>query len=175
MTIWWEHVWKNSSIKSRMDSKQRLISFNLKYWLQINEHETWLLLPQKTICVWLVNLYAKEHEGYILCNHWTNPTGTLGSLKWIVWLVLKHLVVSKFKYYLLFFFIRVCCFTTLDYFLLYNEMNQLYLYIYPFPLGLPSHTSSPPSLLRSSQSTELSSLLALLSELICVCVWETAN
>ena len=41
-------------------------------------------------------------------------------------------------------------------FLLYNKVNQLYVYIHPLPLelqfSLPSHTS------RSSQSTELSSL-----------------
>ena len=42
-------------------------------------------------------------------------------------------------------------------FLLYNKLNQLYVYIYPLPLGLasqqpPSHPS------RSSQITELSSL-----------------
>ena len=42
-------------------------------------------------------------------------------------------------------------------FLLYNEVNQLYVYLYPLPLGPPSHPSpSHPS--RSLQSTKLSSL-----------------
>lgn len=39
--------------------------------------------------------------------------------------------------------------------LLYNEANQLYVYRYPLPLDLPSHSS------RSSQSPELSSLLPI--------------
>ena len=44
--------------------------------------------------------------------------------------------------------------------LLYNNMNQLSIYIYPLPLELPSHP--PPShLSRSSQSTELSSLCCI--------------
>ena len=43
-------------------------------------------------------------------------------------------------------------FTVLCWFLLYNIVNQLYIYIYPLPLQSPSYPS------RSSQSTELSSL-----------------
>ena len=35
------------------------------------------------------------------------------------------------------------CFTMLYYFLLFNEVNQLYVYIYPFPLGPPSQHPSP--------------------------------
>ena len=42
-------------------------------------------------------------------------------------------------------------------FVLYNEVNQLYVYIYPLPLEPLSHPApSHPS--RSSQSAELSSL-----------------
>ena len=48
------------------------------------------------------------------------------------------------------------CFAMLCLFLLYNEVNQLYVYIYPFPLGLP-HLHS--TYLKSSQNwAELSSL-----------------
>ena len=48
-------------------------------------------------------------------------------------------------------------FTMLCQFLLYNKVNQLYVYIRPLPLGPSSHpTTSYPS--RSLQSTELSSL-----------------
>ena len=45
----------------------------------------------------------------------------------------------------------------LSWFLLYNEVNQLYVYIYPLPLGPPSHPPSHPS--RSSQGSKLSSLV----------------
>ena len=44
-------------------------------------------------------------------------------------------------------------------FLLYKEMNHLYVYVYPFPLGFPSPPPSHPS--RSSQSIKLSSLCSL--------------
>ena len=45
----------------------------------------------------------------------------------------------------------------LYYFLLYNNINQLYVYIYPLPLEPPSHPT------RSSQSTELTELPVLYS------------
>ena len=55
----------------------------------------------------------------------------------------------------LFTFKEYNCFTTLCYFLLYNTVDQLYVYIHSLPPGLPlhppSHSSIPP------QSTELSS------------------
>ena len=41
--------------------------------------------------------------------------------------------------------------------LLYNEVNQLYVYIYPLPLGPPCHP------FRSSQSTQLSFLCCIYS------------
>ena len=48
----------------------------------------------------------------------------------------------------------------LCWFLLYNNMNQLYVYIYPLPLEPPSHPpTSHPS--RISQSTKLSSLCCI--------------
>ena len=47
------------------------------------------------------------------------------------------------------------CFTMLCYSLLYNKVNQLYGYIYPFPL---EPTSTPSNRSRSSQSTKLSFL-----------------
>ena len=40
------------------------------------------------------------------------------------------------------------CFTILYYFLLYNEVNQLYVYIYPLPPGPPSHSMPHPTPLR---------------------------
>ena len=56
-----------------------------------------------------------------------------------------------------FFLLEDNWFTMLWWFLLYNKVNQLWVYIGPFPLELPSHHSpSHPS--RSSQSTELGSL-----------------
>ena len=42
---------------------------------------------------------------------------------------------------LIFFLLEYNCFTVLCWFLLYNEVNQLYVYMYPLPLGPPS---SPP-------------------------------
>ena len=44
------------------------------------------------------------------------------------------------------------CFTMLCSFLLYDKVNQLYVYIYPLPPELPFHTSHPS---RSTQSTKL--------------------
>ena len=38
-----------------------------------------------------------------------------------------------------FFFLDYNCFTMLCSFIMYNNVNQLYVYIYPFPLGLSSH------------------------------------
>ena len=56
------------------------------------------------------------------------------------------------------FLLEYNCFTLLHQFLLYNEVNQLYeyIYIYIYPLldfPLPPYSPSPPS--RSLQSTEL--------------------
>ena len=53
---------------------------------------------------------------------------------------------------LLFFQSVYSCFTVVCWFLLYNNLNQLCVYMCPLPLQPPSHPS------RSSQSTELSSL-----------------
>ena len=49
----------------------------------------------------------------------------------------------------LFFVLKLeysCC-TMLYYFLLYNEVNQLYVYIYLLPLGPPSHSIPQPNCL----------------------------
>ena len=40
----------------------------------------------------------------------------------------------------LFFLLAYSCFTMLCWFLLYNKMNQPYVYIYPLPFGLPPHS-----------------------------------
>ena len=63
---------------------------------------------------------------------------------------------SNRKFFLNISFLLECnCFTMLYSFLLYNKVNQLYVYIYPLSIE-----SSPPPLhpSRSSQSTKLSSL-----------------
>ena len=77
----------------------------------------------------------------------------------IDFLALKYLVSFKHE---IFFFISLLeynCFTMLCQFLLYNEVNQLYVYIYPH---IPSLLSLSPTLLshpsRSSQSIKLISL-----------------
>ena len=57
-------------------------------------------------------------------------------------------LLFKFTY----FYLEYNCFTMLCSFLLYNIVNQLYIYIHPLPLKPPSHPS------KSSQSTELSAL-----------------
>ena len=57
----------------------------------------------------------------------------------------------------LFFLLEYNCFTMLCWFLLYNEVNQLCIYIHISPPSWdPFSTPIPPS--RSSQSTKLSSL-----------------
>ena len=53
------------------------------------------------------------------------------------------------------FVLEYSCFV-MCWFLLYNNVKQLYVHMYPLPLGLPSHPPSYPS--RSSRSTWLSSL-----------------
>ena len=40
-------------------------------------------------------------------------------------------------------------------FLLYNEVNQLYVYLYPLPLGPPSHPSIPPIQFITEHRAEL--------------------
>ena len=67
-----------------------------------------------------------------------------------------YLVNLNFFFLLLFFSLAYNCFTVFCQFLLYNEVNQLYVYLYPFPLGPSCHPPSHPS--RLSQSTRLSSL-----------------
>ena len=62
---------------------------------------------------------------------------------------------SLFSFFLSFFFfflpsflsflLEYNCFTMFCYFLLYNEVNQLYVYLYPLLLGPPSHPSSHPT------------------------------
>ena len=42
-----------------------------------------------------------------------------------------------------FFQLHYNCFTVLCYFLLYNNVNQSYVYIYPLPLGTSSHPLHP--------------------------------
>ena len=63
--------------------------------------------------------------------------------------------VPSIDFYVLFFFLLACnYFTMLYWFLLYNEVHQLYVYIHTLSLELPSpHPRSHPS--RSSQSSEL--------------------
>ena len=39
------------------------------------------------------------------------------------------------------------CFTKLYWFLLYDNVNQLYVYMFPLPLEPPSHFSSHPSVI----------------------------
>ena len=46
------------------------------------------------------------------------------------------------------FLLEYNCFTMLCYFLLYNNMNQLYKYRCPLPLEPPSHTTGPPLQVR---------------------------
>ena len=59
---------------------------------------------------------------------------------------------------LLFFFkLEHNCFTMLCSFLLCNEVNQLHVYVYPLPLGSPSHGPYCIPPLRSLQSTKLNS------------------
>ena len=55
-----------------------------------------------------------------------------------------------------FIFLEYNCFSMLCWFLLYNKVNQLYVYIISSLLDLPPTPLSHPS--RSSQSTELSPL-----------------
>ena len=43
-------------------------------------------------------------------------------------------------------------------FVLFNEMSQLFVHIYPLPPGVPSHHHPPSHPFRSAQSTELNSL-----------------
>ena len=50
------------------------------------------------------------------------------------------------------------CFTMLYYFLLYNEVNQLYVCLYPLRPGPPSHAPHPTRLGRHRAPTELSFL-----------------
>ena len=57
-----------------------------------------------------------------------------------------HVLFSLKNVYL--FLLRYICFIILCYFLLYNEVNQLYVYIYPLPIGSSFHFSLPnPTLL----------------------------
>ena len=63
-----------------------------------------------------------------------------------------------------FFFFQHNCFTVLCQLLLYNKVSQLYVYIYPLPLGLPSRSPShlqstkPSSLCYAAASHQLSVL-----------------
>ena len=82
----------------------------------------------------------------------------------VIWILIteakyNHLFLCfpPFGYRNLVFQLDYYCFIMLCQFLLYNNVNQLYVYIYLLPLEPPCHTPpSHPS--RSSQSTRLSSL-----------------
>ena len=88
---------------------------------------------------------------------------SLGPLKSVFVTLLLELVVwsndvcfcRKICFKFFFFKLEYTCFTMLCSFLLYNSVNQLYVYIYPFPFELPSLPPTHPS--RSSQNTELAS------------------
>ena len=60
------------------------------------------------------------------------------------------------SFFIYFFFLGYSCFTVLCWFLLYNKMNQLYIYRYLLPLG-PPHTHPHPAPL-GHHSTKLHSL-----------------
>ena len=63
------------------------------------------------------------------------------------------------------------CFVILCWFLLYNEVKQLYIHMYPFPLGPHFHPPSYPS--GSSQSTVLSLCTMQRVSTGCLCyVWQ---
>ena len=61
--------------------------------------------------------------------------------RWILyhWATENNPVKKKKMKHCIFFLFEYSCFTMLCYFLLYSEVNQLYVYIYPLPLGPPSH------------------------------------
>ena len=62
----------------------------------------------------------------------------------------------------------------LCWFLLYNDVKQLYIHMYPFPLGPPSHPPSYPS--GSSQSTVLSLCTMQKVSTGCLCyVWQCTH
>ena len=63
------------------------------------------------------------------------------------------------------------CFVILCWFLLYNDVKQLYIHMYPFPLGPHFHPPSYPS--GSSQSTVLSLCTMQRVSTGCLCyVWQ---
>ena len=101
------------------------------------------------------SVYSKQKNTLLSCN--------------IALFLLSNGGVGTFSFYYtvgFFFFLTSLleynCFTTVCQFLLYNKVNQLYIYIFIYiPISPPSCVSLPPSLShpsRQSQSTELISL-----------------
>ena len=72
------------------------------------------------------------------------------------WIEVTTVVVGFF-----FFQLEYSCLVMLCWFLLYNSVKQLYVHVYPLPLGPPSHPPSCPS--GPSQSA----VLSLCAESLC--------
>ena len=48
--------------------------------------------------------------------------------------------LCSFSFLKNYFLLAYSCFTMLCWFILYNKMNQPYVYVYPLPFGLPPHS-----------------------------------
>ena len=66
-----------------------------------------------------------------------------------------------------FFLLKDNCLTMLCQLLLYNEVNQLYVYIYPLPLEAPSHTLIPPFWVITEHRAELPVLYSSSPRALC--------
>ena len=64
-------------------------------------------------------------------------------------------VLNSTSFWFIYLFIEVYCFTLLCSFLLYNDMSQLYVYIFPLPLERPTHTTIPPMQVTTEHQAEL--------------------
>ena len=97
----------------------------------------------------------KEERSWPVEALTSTPTFNQTKIRQTLLRVLKYKITSS-RVCLYCCLIQICRVETfLCWFLLYNEVNWLYVYIYPLPLGTSSPTLLPS---RSSQCPELSSL-----------------
>ena len=90
------------------------------------------------------------HAGWLILHHWTPTIPAL--------LILAGRGgASSVPTFFFFFKLEYSCFTMLCWFLLYNDVNRLHVYIYPLPLGTPP-PPIPPIQVTTEHPAELPAL-----------------
>ena len=109
-----------------------------------DKHFRPLVLPLWSSCwssVWCSQVMMCHGDHKSWCSLW-NLCGIQGSgfLIHTFFFFFFGYSLCSFSFLKNYFLLTYSCFTMLCWFILYNKMNQPYVYVYPLPFGLPPHS-----------------------------------